>query len=61
MGIASLLQPLRDELLSRADVFDRPQDYIAGVEDTLDRIELTLVLDPPPATDELPPAGAWFG
>lgn len=61
MGIAYLLQPLRDELLSRADVFDRPQDYIAGVEDTLDRIQVTLVLDTPTPADDLPPAGAWFG
>lgn len=63
MGIASLLQPLRKELLERADVFDRPDDYIAGVEDALDRVHMTLVLDEPtPVPDgDLPPSGAWFG
>lgn len=64
MGIVDLLQPLREELLDRAEVFDRPDDYIAGVEDALDRVRVTLVADPAapaPSAEELPPVGAWFG
>lgn len=65
MGTAAhRLQALREELLDRAEVFDRPRDYIAGVEDALDRVSVTLA-DRPGDTlapvDELPPAGAWFG
>lgn len=64
MGTAHRLQALREELLDRADVFDRPRDYRAGVEDALDRVFLTLsrqTVDTPTPADELPPAGAWFG
>lgn len=55
MAIAVSLEPSPDALVTRAVLFDRPQDHIAGVDDALAAVNMSSAGESSaPAAVEMP-------